>query len=96
MEALGLQIEVITPARALCLGISGLLCGEVLNIYQFALSQVHGKRLVCICVLFSSRISLQVSNLSCMLQNFSYSTAIVKSKNNQKAAVTVTGDWQPS
>ena len=55
MEALGLQIEVITPARALCLGISGLLCGEVLNIYQFALSQVHGKRLVCICILFSSR-----------------------------------------
>ena len=48
-----------------------------------------------LCVLFSSRISLQVSNLSCMLQNFSYSTAIVKSKNNQKAAVTVTGDWQP-
>jgi len=43
MEALGLQIEVITPTRALCLGISGLLCGEVLNIYQFALSQVHGK-----------------------------------------------------
>lgn len=48
-----------------------------------------------LCVLFLSRISLQVSNLSCMFQNFLYSTAIVKSMNNQKAAVIVTGDWQP-
>ena len=45
-----------------------------------------------LCILFSSRISLQVFNLSCMSQNFLYSTTVVKSMNNQKAAVKVTGD----
>lgn len=48
-----------------------------------------------LCILFSSRISLQVFNLSGMSQNFLYSTTAIKSMNNQKAAVKVPGDRQP-
>lgn len=66
MEALGLQIEVITPAQSFVFGNKWVSCGEVLNIYQFALSQVHGKRLV-LFVLFSSR---PLSILSCLIREF--------------------------